>query len=71
MTKLATCPCTHTHLNVPLLAHGIDHTPLDGSPACAADRHAHLVMAGQAEKFAFQFPGFSCQLFPAERAAQS
>lgn len=37
---------TQSHLNVPLLAHGIDNTALDGSPAGPTDGHTHLVVAG-------------------------
>lgn len=53
-----------TNLYVPLLAHGVDHTPLNGPPAGTTDRHAHLVMARQAEELSLQLSGISCQLLP-------
>lgn len=49
---------------MPLLAHGVDNTPLDGSPTGTTDWYAHLVMAGQAVELSLQFSGFSCQFFP-------
>lgn len=51
-----------TNLDVPLLAHGIYDTPLDGSPAGATDRDTHLVVAGQTVEFSLQLSGISCQL---------
>lgn len=51
-----------TNLDVPLLAHGIYNTPLDGSPAGAADWDTHLVMAGQTVELSLQLSGISCQL---------
>lgn len=51
-----------TNLDVPLLAHGIYDTPLDGSPAGATDRDAHFVVAGQTVEFSLQLSGISCQL---------
>lgn len=53
---------------MPLLAHGIDNAAFDGSPTCAADGHAHLVMAGQTVELSLQLPGISCQLLTAEAA---
>lgn len=50
-----------TNLNMPLLAHGIDNTPLDGSPTGATNWYTHLVMAWQAVELPLQFSGFSCQ----------
>lgn len=52
-----------TNLDVPLLAHGIHDTPLDGSPAGTTDRDTHLVVAGQTVEFSLQLSGISCQLF--------
>lgn len=46
---------------MPLLAHGIDHAALDGSPAGSTYGNAHLVMAGQAVQLSLQLPGISCQ----------
>jgi len=51
---------------MPLLAHGIDHTALDGSPTGPADGHTHLVMAGETVEFSLQLPGISRQLLTAE-----
>lgn len=50
-----------THLDVPLLSHGVDHASLDGPPAGATDRHPHLIMAGQTVQLSLQLPGISCQ----------
>lgn len=52
---------THKMLHMPLLAHGIDNTPFDGSPTSATDWYTHLVVAWQTEELSLQFPGFSCQ----------
>lgn len=52
-----------TNLDVPLLAHGIYDTPLDGSPAGAADRYTHLVVAGQTVELSLQLPCIGCQFF--------
>lgn len=53
----------HKMLDVPLLAHGIHDTPLDGSSAGTTDRDTHLVVAGQTVEFSLQLSGISCQLF--------
>lgn len=47
---------------MPLFAHGIDHTALDWTPARAADRYAHLIMAGEAVEFTFQLASIGSQL---------
>ncbi len=49
---------------MPLLAHGIDNTPLDGSPTGTTDWYTHLVVAGQTEELSLQFPGLSRQFLP-------
>ena len=49
-----------TNLHMPLLAHGINDTPLYGSPTGTTDWYTHLVMAGQTVELSLQFPGFSC-----------
>lgn len=51
---------------MPLLAHGIDHTALDGPSAGTADGDTHLIMAGQTVQLPLQLPGISSQLFTAE-----
>lgn len=56
---------TTSHLHVPLLAHGVDHTALDGPPAGTADGDAHLIVAGQAVEFTLQLPGVGGQLLTA------
>lgn len=56
---------TNKMLHVPLLAHGIYHTPFDGSPTSATDGDTHFIMAGQAVQFSLQLPGISSQLLPA------
>lgn len=56
-----------TNLHMPLLAHGVDNTPLDRSPAGTTDGYAHLVVAGQTVELSFQLPGICCQLPPEER----
>lgn len=61
---------THKMLHMPLLAHGVDNTPLDGSPAGTTDWYTHLVMAGQTVKLSLQFSGFSCQLLTAVVAVE-
>lgn len=60
-----------THLHMPLLAHGIDDTPLDGSPTGTADWHTHLVMAGQTVELPLQFPGIGCKFLPVDRETLS
>lgn len=52
---------------MPLLAHGIDNTPLDGSPTGTTDWYTHLVMARQAVELSLQFSGFSRQFLPVNR----
>lgn len=56
-----------THLNMPLLAHGVDNTPLYWSPTSTTDRHTHLVMARQTEQLSLQFPGVSRQFLTVDR----
>lgn len=51
---------------MPLLAHGIDHPALDGSPTGPADGDAHLVVAGQTVELPLQLPGIRGQLLTAE-----
>lgn len=51
---------------MPLLAHGVDHTSLDGSPAGPADGDTHLVMTGQTVELPLQLSGISCQLLSVE-----
>ena len=51
---------------MPLLAHGIDHTALNGSPTGPADGNAHLVVAGQTVELPLQLPGIRGQLLTAE-----
>lgn len=46
---------------MPLLAHGIHDTPLDGSPAGATDGYSHLVVAGQTVELSLQLSGIGCQ----------
>lgn len=55
-----------THLHMPLLAHGIDHTALDGSPTGTADGDTHLVVAGQTVELPLQLPGISSQFLTAD-----
>lgn len=61
---------THKMLYMPLLAHGIYNTPLDGSPTGSTDRYTHLVVAGQTEELSLQFPGFCCQFLPTIAAVE-
>lgn len=61
---------THKMLNMPLLAHGIDNTPLNRSPAGTADGYTHLIVAGQTVELSFQLPGICCQLPPAVGAVE-
>lgn len=42
---------THKMLNMPLLAHSVNNTPLYGSPTGTTDRDPHLIMAWQTVKF--------------------
>lgn len=56
---------TNKMLHVPLLAHGVDHTPFNGPSTSAADGDPHFIMARQAVQFSFQLPGISSQLLPA------
>lgn len=51
---------------MPLLAHSVNHTALNGSPTGPADGDTHLVVAGQAVELPLQLPGISCQLLTAE-----
>lgn len=61
---------TDKMLNMPLLAHGINHTALDRAPACAADRHTHFIMTGEAVEFTLQFTSVSGQLLTAVAAVE-
>lgn len=61
---LVSPPPLRTHLHVPLLAHGVDHTPFNGPSTSAADGDPHFIMARQAVQFSFQLPGISSQLLP-------
>lgn len=51
---------------MPLLAHGVNHTALDGSPTGPTDGDTHLVMAGQTVELPLQLPGISRQLLTVE-----
>lgn len=61
---------TNKMLHVPLFAHGVDHTALDGSPAGSADRDTHLIVTGQTVQLALQLTGVSSQLLPAVGAVE-
>lgn len=61
---------TNKMLHMPLLAHGIHHTPFDGPSAGTTDGDPHLIMARQAVQFPFQLPGVSGQLLPAVGAVE-
>lgn len=61
---------TDKMLDVPLFAHGIDHTALDWTPTSSTDRHTHLIMAGEAVKFTFQLAGIGSQLLTAVAAVE-
>ena len=61
---LVTPPPFQTHLHMPLLAHGIHHTPFNGPSTSATDGDSHFIMARQAVQFSLQLPGISCQLLP-------
>lgn len=54
----------HEMLHMPLLAHGINHTPLDGPSTGSTDWDTHLVVTWQTEELSFQLPSICCQLFP-------
>lgn len=56
-----------TYLHMPLFAHGINNTSLDGSPTGTTDRYTHLVVAGQTKELSLQFPSFSRQFLPVDR----
>lgn len=56
---------TNKMLHMPLLAHGIHHTPFNGPSTSATDGDSHFIMARQAVQFSLQLPGISCQLLPA------
>lgn len=56
---------TNKMLHMPLFAHGVYYTSLNGPPAGTTDGDSHLIMAWQAVQFSFQLPGISSQLFPA------
>lgn len=49
---------------MPLLAHSVDNTALDGSPTGTTDWDTHLVVAGQTIELSLQLPGFDCQFLP-------
>lgn len=53
-----------SHLHVPLLAHGIDHTSLNGSPTGSTDGDAHLVVTGQTVELPLQLSSIRRQLLP-------
>lgn len=61
---------TDKMLNMPLFAHGVDHTALNRTPAGSADRHAHLIMAGEAVEFPFQLASVNCQLLTTVTAVE-
>lgn len=61
VTILKITLCWLTNLHVPLLAHGVHDTPLDGPPAGAADGYSHLVVAGQTVELSLQLSGIGCQ----------
>lgn len=61
---------THKMLNVPLLAHGVDDPPLDGTPAGSTDRDAHFVVTRQTVELSFQLPRICCQLFTTVAAVE-
>lgn len=61
---------TDKMLHVPLLAHGVHHTPLDGPAAGTADGHPHLVVAWQAVQLPLELPGVGSQLLPAVGAVE-
>lgn len=67
MRSVKLCLVLFTNLHMPLLAHGIDNTPLNRSPAGTTDRYTHLVMAGQAVELSLQFSGFSRQFLPVNK----
>lgn len=54
---------------MPLLAHGINYTALNGSPAGPTDGDTHLVVAGQTVELSLQLSGISRQLLSAETDA--
>lgn len=57
---------------MPLLAHGVHHAALNGSPAGPADGDPHLVVAWQTVQLSLQLPGISRQLLTArERGEQN
>lgn len=60
-----------TNLHMPLFPHGVDNTPLYGSPAGTADWHAHLVMTRQTEELPLQFSCVDRQLLPRNRNVQT
>lgn len=61
---------TDKMLNMPLFAHGVDHTALYRTSAGSADRHTHLIMAGEAVEFPFQLASISSQLLTAVTAVK-
>lgn len=60
----------HKMLDVPLLAHGVDDPPLDGTPAGSTDRDAHFVMTRQTIELAFQLSRIGRQLFTTVAAVE-
>lgn len=56
---------TNKMFHVPLLAHGIHHTPFNRPSTSATDGDPHFIMARQAVQFSLQLPGISSQLLPA------
>lgn len=61
---------THKMLHMPLLAHCIHHTALDGSPTGSTDGNTHLVMARQTVELSLQLPGISSQFLSAVVAVE-
>jgi len=48
---------------MPHLAHAMNDTPLNGTPACSTDRGLHVVIATEAVQFSVLFPAFGSQCF--------
>jgi len=53
---------THKVLHMPCLAQGVHDTLLDGTPAGAADRDAHLIVASQAVQLPIHLSSIRVQL---------
>jgi len=54
---------THEVLWMPHLAHAMNDTPLNGTPARSTDRRLHVVIATEAVQFSVLFPAFGSQCF--------